>query len=49
MLILKGWSMKDISEWLGHADIGTTMNVYGHLDMEHKRTLGNGLNGLLDK
>lgn len=49
MLILKGWSMKDISEWLGHADIGTTMNIYDHLDMEHKRTLGNGLNGLLDK
>lgn len=49
MLILKGWSMKDISEWLGHADISTTMNIYGHLDMEHKRTLGNGLNGLLDK
>lgn len=30
-------------------DIYTTMNIYGHLDMEHKRILGNGLNGLLDK
>ena len=32
-LILKGWSMKDISEWLGHADIGTTMNIYSHLSL----------------
>ncbi len=48
MLIEKGWSMKDISEWLGHADISTTMNIYGHLSMEHKRTLGNSLNGILN-
>ena len=39
--------MKDISEWLGHADIGTTMNIYGHLNLEHKRKLGDTLNGLL--
>ncbi|MBQ7097731.1 MAG: recombinase [Clostridia bacterium] len=39
--------MKEISEWLGHADIGTTMNIYGHIDMEHKKELGNTLNGLL--
>lgn len=48
MLILKGWQMKEISEWLGHSDIGTTMNIYGHIDMEHKRELGDTLNGLLD-
>ena len=47
LLILKGWQMKEISEWLGHADIGTTMNIYGHLNLEHKRKLGNTLNGLL--
>ena len=46
-IILKGWQMKEISEWLGHADIGTTMNIYGHIDMEHKKELGNTLNGLL--
>ena len=49
MLIIKGWNMKDISEWLGHADIGTTINIYGHIDMEHKRSLGRGLEGLFDK
>lgn len=47
LLILKGWQMKEISEWLGHADIGTTMNIYGHLNLENKRKLGDTLNGLL--
>lgn len=47
MLILKGWSMKDISEWLGHADIGTTMDIYGHISIEHKRDLGKSLLGTL--
>ena len=34
MLLLKGWKMKEISEWLGHSNIGTTMNIYSHIDME---------------
>ncbi len=38
--------MKDISEWLGHADISTTMNIYGHISMKHKRELGQGLKGM---
>lgn len=46
MLIVRGWHMKDISNWLGHADISTTMNIYGHIDMEHKRMLGNDLSGI---
>lgn len=49
MLIEKGWHMKDISEWLGHSDIGTTMNIYGHISMEHKKELGNSLSGILDE
>lgn len=47
VLLLKGWSMKDVSEWLGHADINTTMNIYAHIDMEHKRTMSMSLNGML--
>ena len=47
ILIDKGWPMKDISDWLGHADIGTTMNIYGHLDMAHKRNMAQSLGGLL--
>ena len=48
MLIMqKGWQMKDISDWLGHADINTTMNIYGHLSMEYKRKLGSQLENIL--
>ncbi len=47
MLLDKGWGMKDISDWLGHADIGTTMNIYAHLDMAHKRKMAGGLCGTL--
>ena len=47
MLIERGWHMKDISDWLGHSDIGTTMNIYGHISMEHKKELGDSLTGLL--
>ena len=47
-LLTMGWSMKDISEWLGHADIGTTMNIYAHLDIGYKRKLADGLTGTLN-
>ena len=49
LLILKGWQMKEISEWLGHADITTTMNIYGHIDLDHKRKLGETLSGMFEK
>ncbi len=49
MLLEKGWSMKDISEWLGHSQISITMDIYGHISMDRKRTLGNSLNGVLEK
>lgn len=38
-LLAKGWSMKAISDWLGHSQIGTTMNIYAHIDMDQKRNL----------
>ncbi len=47
MLIEQKWHMKDISEWLGHSDIGTTMNIYGHISMDHKRELGESLKNIL--
>ena len=28
--------MKEIQEWLGHSDFGTTANIYGHLDVNAK-------------
>ena len=30
--------MKQIQEWLGHSDIGTTANIYSHLDYKSKIT-----------
>ena len=43
MLIEKGWHMKDISDWLGHSNIGTTMNIYGHISLQHKRDISREL------
>lgn len=36
VLLNSGRNPKDIQEWLGHADIRTTMNIYGHLDISRK-------------
>ena len=47
MLIEKGWHMKDISDWLGHNDISTTMNIYGHVSLQHKREISQNLSTIL--
>lgn len=36
ILIAMGHNLSDVQQWLGHADIETTVNTYGHLDMGHK-------------
>ena len=36
LLLNAGVSMKEIQEWLGHSDFGTTANIYGHLDVNAK-------------
>ena len=28
--------MKQVQEWMGHSDIGTTGNIYSHLDFDSK-------------
>lgn len=33
--------MKQIQEWLGHSDFGTTANIYSHLDGRSKKEVGN--------
>jgi len=43
-LLYLGFSMKEVQIWLGHGNIGTTMNLYTHLDMEDKRNIANTLN-----
>ncbi len=47
MLIERGWHMKDISDWLGHNDISTTMNIYGHVNLQHKREISQNLSTIL--
>lgn len=35
----KGWQLKDIQAWLGHADIQTTANVYTHISNSRKNDM----------
>lgn len=42
-LITKGFSLKDVQEWLGHADISTTANIYAHIDLERKKHIATTL------
>ena len=47
ILVDKGWDIYDIKEWLGHADISTTANIYAHISHRHKVSLAKSLNGAL--
>ena len=38
-LVLKSATLKDVQEYMGHADIQMTANIYGHLDMQRKELL----------
>ncbi len=39
ILYAKGWELKDIQTWLGHADIETTANVYTHISASRKNNM----------
>lgn len=41
-----GWSMKDVSEWLGHSTIAITMDTYTHIDAHRKSMLSRGIDKL---
>lgn len=41
----KGWQLKDIQEWLGHADIETTGNIYTHISKLRKEKVADDLSG----
>lgn len=36
LLLVNGVPMKMIQDWLGHSDMGTTANIYSHIDSESK-------------
>jgi len=46
-MLANGVPMKMIQDWLGHSDMGTTANIYSHLDSNSKIasavTIGNAL------
>ena len=42
-LLSMGFTLKDVQEWLGHSDIKTTANIYGHLDAKRKISMANAL------
>ena len=39
MLLASGFSLKEIQEWLGHADIGTTANIYANVLYKSKENI----------
>ena len=39
LLLANGFSLKEIQEWLGHADISTTANIYAHLQYKAKQNM----------
>ncbi len=47
LLIAKGYDIKRVSEWLGHSDISTTANIYGHLSFETKKDTLSTMSNLL--
>ena len=47
LLYASGVGLKEIQEWLGHSDIGTTSNIYTHLDCNSKRISANAMQASL--
>jgi len=43
ILLSQGFTLKDVQEWLGHSDIKMTANVYGHLDIERKKSIAEAM------
>lgn len=41
LLLARVVSMKEIQEWLGHSNYGTTANLYAHLEKDSKKKLAN--------
>lgn len=47
ILVDKGWDINSIKEWLGHADISTTANIYAHMSKKKKVSLAKDLDKTL--
>lgn len=44
-----GFSMKEVSGWLGHSDITATMNIYTHVLDKTKVSMAAGLSASIMK
>ena len=42
-MLSNGYALKDVQEWLGHTNIDTTADIYGHLDISRKREIASSL------
>lgn len=47
LLLANDVPMKQIQEWLGHSDMGTTANIYSHLDYKSKISSANVMGSVL--
>ena len=47
LLFSQGVSLKEIQAWLGHSTIGTTANIYTHLDENNKLSSANAILSIL--
>lgn len=47
LLLSKGFTLKDVQEWMGHADIQMTANIYGHLDLARKQEMADKVSATL--
>ena len=47
LLSSQGVSLKEIQAWLGHSTIGTTANIYTHLDETNKLSSANAILSIL--
>jgi integrase len=43
ILIAKGFSLKDVQEWLGHSNIQMTANIYSHIDTTRKQLIADAM------
>ena len=48
IMLSNGFAIKDVQEWLGHTNIDTTADTYGHLDISRKRQIGESFTGVLN-
>lgn len=48
LLLKEGFSLRQIQEWLGHADITTTANIYAHVQYSDKINMARRMGGLLE-